>query len=440
MAVTLAVNDTNWFFSPYNWIVTGSTSAQTNNAGAYFKLGFTGTSASLSFDTSALTGASVPAGSYPIIIFSVDNGPWQSVQTSSGGTVSLASGLAAGAHQIWCVLKSVDINYDRWNTPIESLKITGCVIDTAASSAPPTLNGSRRMLIYGDSITEGERATGILMPGSSDASTVYGHALGLALGCEYGIVGFGGQGWVAGGAGNVPIFGTAWSSYWNGQSRLSGGLLTPAPSYVFCCQGTNDGLQALSAATVTANAAAWLTNVRAAAGLSALVGLIVPFGGYMQAALVAAMASYQAAPDARAVVLDISTIPGTNLGISSPANLYSTDGTHLNAWGQSVVAADLAALWGGILARTPNAFRKALITTATTAVVKPTAGILWSLACTVATATQVTIYDNASAASGQKLYDGVPPAGGQSVGLWIPATNGITVVTTGTATVEITYS
>ena len=39
---TIAVNNSNWFFSPYNWYVNGSTYAQTVNPGAYFKVAFSG--------------------------------------------------------------------------------------------------------------------------------------------------------------------------------------------------------------------------------------------------------------------------------------------------------------------------------------------------------------------------------------------------------------
>jgi len=44
---TIPVTDPNWFLSPYNWNVSGSAYAEAARSGAYFKIGFPGTSIAL---------------------------------------------------------------------------------------------------------------------------------------------------------------------------------------------------------------------------------------------------------------------------------------------------------------------------------------------------------------------------------------------------------
>jgi hypothetical protein len=72
---TVPVSDPNWFFSPYNWYVNGAVFAETQNTGAYFKVGFTGTRASLAVDVTMLDG--VPASRWPLIRSQIDDAPTQ---------------------------------------------------------------------------------------------------------------------------------------------------------------------------------------------------------------------------------------------------------------------------------------------------------------------------------------------------------------------------
>src|SRR5262245_22916114 len=70
---TVPVSDPNWFFSPYNWYVNGDRFAETQNTGAYFKVGFTGTRAALAVDVAMLDG--VPASQWPLIRWQIDDAP-----------------------------------------------------------------------------------------------------------------------------------------------------------------------------------------------------------------------------------------------------------------------------------------------------------------------------------------------------------------------------
>ncbi len=242
--VTILVNDTNWFFSPYNWYVNGSTSALSNNPGAYFKINFTGTSCLMNVDVSVLVANSELALRYPAIIWTVDSGAFTRYQLQSTDTqLTLATGLSAGTHTLLLYFVGAWYLGDRWNTPVEALIVDSLVLDGGAASAAPT-KFSDYMIVYGDSQTEAQEvlASGVVV-GDQDASLSHGQLEALALQCEVGIVAFASQG-VDGGAGggaNVPALTSSWDFYFSGQSRLSGGLFTPAPKYILSVMGQNDG-------------------------------------------------------------------------------------------------------------------------------------------------------------------------------------------------------
>src|SRR5262245_25650821 len=69
---TVAVSTPDWFFSPGNWHVNGSDFAETQNPGAYFVIGFTGSHVALALDVSMLSG--VPAAEWPRIRWQIDGG------------------------------------------------------------------------------------------------------------------------------------------------------------------------------------------------------------------------------------------------------------------------------------------------------------------------------------------------------------------------------
>jgi len=242
--VTITVADADVFFSPYNWYKSGSTYALTNTPGAYIKTRFTGTSFKLNVDVSELTGASTSAGDYPRILYSVNGGAWTSrLLTSADTQITLATGLADSTHNIEITFAAVAwASEDRWTTPVMALKITGFEVDTGKDVATPTTFAGR-MLVYGDSHTEGHEAlaAGVSVT-NQDASQAFPILLARAFECEVGIIGFAGQGYTAaiGSNHNLVDVEAAWDEYYSGQSRLSGGLLDPAPDYIVTSHGTND--------------------------------------------------------------------------------------------------------------------------------------------------------------------------------------------------------
>lgn len=240
--VTVSVTDTNLFFSPYNWYKSGSTYAQTNNPGAYFKTKFTGTSVKLNVDVSPLSGAGTSAGNYPAIQYSIDGGAFTRRQLLSSDTqITLASSLSAGTHTLEVHVVAAWWQADRWNTPVSVVRVTGLELDQSASTVAPDLF-SGRMIIYGDSNSEGYESLAVgVSVANQDANQAFPVIMGRAFSCEYGVVGFAGQGYTAGGGGNVPNLQNAWDDYYSGQSRLSGGLFSPAPDYIVSAHGQNDG-------------------------------------------------------------------------------------------------------------------------------------------------------------------------------------------------------
>jgi hypothetical protein len=81
---------------------------------------------------------------------------------------------------------------------------------------------------------------------------------------------------------------------------------------------------------------------------------------------------------------------------------------------------------------------KSIISSTTTTVVKSSPGVLRSIETVSGTPAQVTIYDNASVASGNILYNSIPSLAPTPT--TIPATNGLVAVTSGSGPVLITYS
>src|SRR5438552_4154294 len=97
---TVAVSDANWFFSPYNWRRQGSDYAETTRAGAYFKIGFTGTSAGLGVDAAPLR--PLKSSLLPLLRWQIDSQATQDHELQRNDTIiPLKSGpLSPGAHSL----------------------------------------------------------------------------------------------------------------------------------------------------------------------------------------------------------------------------------------------------------------------------------------------------------------------------------------------------
>jgi lysophospholipase L1-like esterase len=355
---TATVGDPALFFSPYNWRRAGGAYAESNNPGAYLKTVFTGTYARLGVDVSALAAAGVAAGAYPTLRYSIDDGPWTDRQLAVGDTsILLQGGLAGGSHTLLLYFNAAGSGVDRWTTPLSAVRVTGLVAN-GAFAAPATR--SQRLLVFWDSIGEGAAlggATGTTMVSDATQSSIPAMAVGLEA--EVGAVCFSGQGYARAGGGGVPMLyntaspaASAWDRHSGGQSRLVNGLLSPAPDYVVCALGTNDGLAGIADATVTATVAAWLAAARGAAP-SARLCVVVPLGRYKAAAIGAGVAAYQTAtPDALCHLIDLGAELGAGLTAATPGGTRtSADGTHPRGVHNGAVAAELVRQIRGLRVR-----------------------------------------------------------------------------------------
>lgn len=301
------ISDPAWFWSPYNWntVSTAPGQAQSNNPGAYFKLAFTGSSFTL-----GLNMTNTPSEGYMTLRWSVDGAAWQNAllpwSVSSSDSLQLArdqppNPTSAPHSLVLFVLNSHQLT-DRWETPLNIVRITGATIDAGAALSPYPFLFSRRLMVYWDSIGEGVKINGVSSPPSdltdNDSTRNWVQVLAQSLQAEVGSISYGAQGWLHDGSFHALMnvyndteASFAWSRFDSHTSRLdASGLLQPPPDWVVMGHATND--HASDPAQVSACAEAWLGAITAAAPDSH-VFLTVPFGRFQSAALGSAYAAFQ---------------------------------------------------------------------------------------------------------------------------------------------------
>ena len=357
---TIPTSDPNWFFSPYNWTIPGTLSAAsvfsseivTNQPGAYFTLSFTGSKqVTLNIDTLSLP--AVGNTTSIVVQWRIDNTLYSPHTLLLSDTqLVLAPDLTFGTHtlQFWVV--SSDYHQNRWaksttlvngfQAPAQSLRITGLALGQSGSLAPTTGLRPKRILFYGDSITEGAGIT----PGD-DASQTYATVCAQVLNAEYGVVAHPGQGWAENIAptSGVPNFGEAFNQYYDQTPRFPLASGTPIPDYVVINMGTNDSIYGMDPGVVTKYAVACLLQIRGNLPGSQIF-LVVPFGGFQAQALQSACTQYlQTNPTDTKVHL-------INLGATAQAGLMgqvvggsaqSFDGIHPNLATHRALGYQLAA-------------------------------------------------------------------------------------------------
>ena len=374
--------DAAWFFSPYNWYSDGggalssnnikasSTYAKTNNTGAYCKVKVVvGSDAdangnvALHLNNSAL---SATLANNPSIGVSIDNGPLTlttlPVSVPTNWRQPIATGLAAGTHEIKVWFKSLDLNTtgDRWATPTRAITILGLEADYSATLSACTL-GSKNLLAVGDSQFEGANNVGSgLLVADTDTTQTISVWFAEAFDAEYGIVAFGGIGWTKG-IGNVTASSSApsvynttdanesWNKYFSGQSRLVTGAFSPVPDYILTDLGGNDA--ALSSTPVTDCLNEW----RTAAGSSCWIFGIPPVAQQNVAAITTGFGAVSDTSKTKFITPTLTITVGT-------ASLWSNDAgagsQHLNVRGHARWAAEtiklaqaqiLAASGGGLI-------------------------------------------------------------------------------------------
>jgi len=271
-------DDANLIYSPYNWVVS-STQAETVNSGAYVRAMFGGgvTQIVANFDTSSL------ATPTPYITYRVDNGTWTRVKIASTITLTLPSN-GWDKHVVELVVAATTETQNRWTASrATAVKFTGFTTTPSSATTLPVTPRSLRVLVYGDSITEGVRtlsaATGDDV-NRNDVLVDYSWALREALGAEVGIVGFGRQGWDRTGNGSVPALKDAYNLVFAGATRA----FTPAPDLIVIAHGTND------TASVTATGLLVVNALLAATPAKTKIVLLRPFIGTAREAELQAVA------------------------------------------------------------------------------------------------------------------------------------------------------
>jgi lysophospholipase L1-like esterase len=234
-ANSIAMDNAAILYSPFNWGVTPQ-AAKTINAGAYFKVLFSGTSCRLTTDPSA------NAKPYSQFWARVDGGPFtQYTLDPTNSTFAVATGLVKRKHILEVVIKSTSETIDRWVRQRTGVTFTGLLLDSGATVTAP-VRKPYNILIYGDSITEGVRVNGYAGMANdtdrNDALQDYSWLLSQELPAEVGVVGFGATGINTAGSGGVPTLGKSHQYLWAGQLRS---FSNPEPDLIIYNEGTNDG-------------------------------------------------------------------------------------------------------------------------------------------------------------------------------------------------------
>lgn len=352
------ITDPSWFWSPYNWnaVSTAPGQTQSNNPGAYFKLSFSGSSFTLGLNTSG-----TPDCGYMTLRWSVDGAEWQDAllpwSMSSSTSLRLAWNQAptpTGApHSLVLFILNSHQLTDRWETPVNVVRITGATIDAGASLSPYPFLFSRKLMVFWDSIGEGVLINGRGNPQSdltdNDATRNWVQVLAQALQAEVGSISYGAQGWLHDGSFHAVMniyndteASFAWSRFDAHTSRLDAqGLVQPPPDWVVMGHGTND--HASDPEQVSACAEAWLGAITAAAP-DAHVFLTLPFGLFQSTALSNAYASFQkSASNPLVHLLDLSPWNAQEGLAGGGGNRNSPDGVHPLAFRAEQLGGILAA-------------------------------------------------------------------------------------------------
>ena len=238
------------------------------NSGSELTFGFSGPTLHGLFDTSTIT---VPSQIY----VSIDGGPSVFYKVDQNEIDFTPTPLAGFLHTVRIDVKDVDEYENRWILPLQSgVVLTGFELDPLPAVLPGPPLGPLHMDFFGDSITEGVLALcPTLGVDCADGTVDYAHLTGQAFHANFNQVGFGKQGIIQPGHGNV---GTASQSFgWNFQGSPSDPHFDP--DAVVVNQGTNDGT--FSSADFRPRYLAYLQQIRAA-DPRAWIFAMRPFGGY----------------------------------------------------------------------------------------------------------------------------------------------------------------
>jgi hypothetical protein len=226
-----------------------------------------------------------PITNPPQIYVRIDGGP-RALYWVDRPSIALASGLPGGVHRADIAVKDVDERANRWVPPLQSgLIVTGFRLADGAALRPVRRDRGPRIEFLGDSITQGVRAVGPQIgPRGADAMKDYAWLVGTAFHANFHQVGFGAQGILRPGGGQVPPAPAAFGLNFAGSAAPD----TPAPNAVVVNQGTNDALNGIPTTDFQPAYEGYLRRLRTA-WPHAWIFALRPFGGYFAAEIAAAV-------------------------------------------------------------------------------------------------------------------------------------------------------
>jgi lysophospholipase L1-like esterase len=234
--------------------------AITVNSGSRISFSYAGERLQLLFDTDGLT---VP----PHLWISIDDQEPE-LHLIEQSVTELTT--ETGRHTVEVVVKDVNEFVNRWNPPFDcAVAFAGLVLDVNTRLRLIGRPAGPRLEFYGDSITQGVRALSSAKESDgADGSKSYAYLTARAFGATAYQVGFGSQGIVKRGNGEVP---SGLDSFgWNFAGSLAERV--EQPQVVVLNLGVND--QTLTAEQY----GEYLARVRSAYGLAKIVALS-PFSG-----------------------------------------------------------------------------------------------------------------------------------------------------------------
>ncbi|NEA30074.1 G-D-S-L family lipolytic protein [Streptomyces sp. SID13031] len=253
--------------------------AITVNSGSRISFTFNGTAAQALFDVGGLE-------TPPHLWVSVDEAEPE-LHVVDQPVIELTAE-KAGPHKVEIVVKDVNEHVNRWNPPFGcAVVFAGLVLDSGTRLRLSGRPSGPRLEFYGDSITQGVRALSAHLESEGvDGSKSYAYLTARALGASAYQVGFGSQGIIKAGNGEVPP-GTE-SFGWNFAG--SPAERVEQPDVVVLNLGVND--ETLSAAQY----GGYLSLVRAQYEAAEIVALS-PFNGKHASEIEAAVKAVTAAGD-----------------------------------------------------------------------------------------------------------------------------------------------
>lgn len=344
--MTIPVSDStiNWAPGAWDTIQIGTygvsvLSKQSATPGCYLKFKVAAcTDVSIILDPTIAN--AISSGNRPKLTYAVNGGERVTVQIVAQTSIALLSG-ASSADRIFEIfgMFTQDSGGTRYSqvagTSLSNgIRVQGLEINAGASMATYPFTQTKKIVIWGDSITEGTYAgSGWNNVSPVDANTdplsAYPASLAMALGAEYAQLGFGGQGWSASGSAGINFLST-WDKFSVDRPRDLSGF-----DYALVFHGTNDGMNYAGASTVQS----WIGSCRTALGAGKWIFVATPPGGYAKTALDTAVTDYNAANPSDTYVkrIDFSDMLDTKY-FSIAQSLYTADAWHPNAYGHARIA------------------------------------------------------------------------------------------------------